>query len=688
MNRTLAVVAVAATLALSIGSDARATMPVPDKLEGAINGLVARYGAAERGRIERGVHQVANAWRPEDGSRADLAAFVAQEFVPAGPALDGVFSRFEEILEQLDGHFLELQRALGRHTELDLGPVTSLDKRLAALDPEAHLGDDLFASKIAMVALLNFPLTTLEERLDDGARWSRRQWAEARLAERFERRIPAAVEQKLQAATAAAELYIAQYNIHMHHLVDDAGHRPFPKGMRLISHWNLRDELKADYATHDLIKQRMIEKVMERIVEQSIPEVVIDNPTVDWNPFTNKVTQCPAAEIDGPAPNRHPEAGPLGAAREPDTRYQMLLDTFHAARAADPYSPTAPTWIRRRFDVDREIPEPRFVALMNQVLTSPLGPRVAKLIEQRLGRKLEPFDIWYDGFRPRSKYTEAQLDALVRKRYPTAKAYHDDIPRLLRGLGFAPARARYFASHIVVDPARGAGHAMESMRRGDDPHLRTRIEPGGMNYKGYNIAVHEMGHNVEQICSLYLVDHTLLRGVPNTAFTEALAFVFQARDLQLLGLGKPDAETERMRVLTDFWQTFEIAGVALVDDGVWHWMYAHPDATSSELRAATVQIAKETWNKYYAPIFGMKDVLLLGVYSHMISSLLYTPDYPIGHLIAAQIEEYLRTHQPLGAEFERMASFGQVTPDLWMKHATGAPVSADPLLRMTEAALK
>ena len=106
-----------------------------------------------------------------------------------------------------------------------------------------------------------------------------------------------------------------------------------------------------------------------------------------------------------------------------------------------------------------------------------------------------------------------------------------------------------------------------------------------MNYKGYNIAVHELGHNVEQVFSLYDVDHTLLAGVPNTAFTEALAFVFQAQDLPLLGYPKPDAESERLRVLNDFWQTFEIAGVALVDIAVWHWMYEHPRATLPQLRA-------------------------------------------------------------------------------------------------------
>ena len=129
----------------------------------------------------------------------------------------------------------------------------------------------------------------------------------------------------------------------------------------------------------------------------------------------------------------------------------------------------------------------------------------------------------------------------------------------------------------MVDPSRGAGHALQAARRGDYPHLRTRVEKDGMNYKGYNIAVHELGHNVEQVFSLYDVDHTLLAGVPNTAFTEALAFVFQAKDLELLGYPKPDAESERLRVLNDFWQTWEIAGVALVDIAVWHWMYDHPE---------------------------------------------------------------------------------------------------------------
>ena len=229
---------------------------------------------------------------------------------------------------------------------------------------------------------------------------------------------------------------------------------------------------------------------------------------------------------------------------------------------------------------------------------------------------------------------------------------------------------------------------MPAARREDKPHLRTRIEKDGMNYKGFNIAVHEMGHDVEQTFSLNMVDYTLLQGVPNTAFTEALAFVFQAHDVELLGLVKPDAAGEAMTTLADFWNAYEMSGVALVDMAVWHWMYDHPNATPEQLRDATIQISKDIWNQYYASVFKQRDVVLLGIYSHMISSVLYLPDYPLGRMIAFQIDEQIKKAGNLGSEFERMAKIGSITPDVWMTIATGVPVGPGPLLRETEQALK
>jgi hypothetical protein len=571
--------------------------------------------------------------------------------------------------------------------------MLKVDPLFAAYDPGAHVTEDLFRNRLAFVVLLNFPLASLQEKLADGKNKSRRQWAEMRLAGRFGRRVPAEVAQSIAAAGAAAELYIAEYNIWMHHLVDSSGVRLFPKGLRLITHWNLRDELKANYADEKagLAKQRTIIKVMERIVSQTIPAIVIDNPRVDWDPETNRVTRAPADSVEdgAPAAARTPKPEELAApAPEADVRYAKLWANFKAAQGADAFSPVAPTQIARAFELGAEMPEARIEALLIEVLSSPLVREVAALIEKKLRRKLEPQELWWNGFVARGSIPEAELDAKTRARYPNAAAFAKDIPRLLGDLGFSSERAKYLSERIVVDPSRGAGHALQSARRGDFPHLRTRVESNGMNYKGYNIAVHELGHNVEQVFSLYDIDHTLLAGVPNNAFTEALAFVFQAKDLELLGYPKPDAKSEQLRVLNDFWMTFEIGGVALVDIAVWHWMYEHPNASLKELREATLAAAREVWNRYYAPVLGGKDSVLLGVYSHMINYPLYLFNYPLGHLIAFQIEEQVKKAGQLGPEFERMAKQGAILPDLWMEGASGAPVSAGPLLRATEAALQ
>jgi hypothetical protein len=647
--------------------------------------LIAKYGDSQRARLQRGLHQVSEFWRAEDGDAAGFEDFVRTNFAGDQATLDTMFNRLERLLEQLGGHMHEINREFRQQSDLDLGSVLPFDEIIGGYDPSAHVLDDFFHNKLAFVVLLNFPLTTLDQRLKDGPSWSRRQWAEVRLAEGFSKRIPADVNLDIAQAEAQAGQYISDYNIWMHHLIDAQGKRLFPPKLRLLSHWNLRDEIKADYtdSSTGLAKQRMIQQVMERIVTQTIPAAVINNPAYDWNPFTNNVTVATVKDSDAaPAPAAKPSN-----TREPDTRYATLQKTFFASKKADPYSPTAPTLIARRFDEDREIPEARVRAMLEQVLTSPLVPQVAKLIESRLKRPLEPFDVWYNGFRPGSQYTEAQLDEMVAKKYPTAQAYQQDIPNLLMKLGFSPERAQYVANNIIVDPARGSGHAMGAEMRPEKAHLRTRVEKDGMNYKGFNIAVHEMGHNVEQTFSLNDIDHTLLKGVPNTAFTEALAFVFQGHDLELLGLPAPDARSQAEKTLNDFWGTYEIAGVALVDMAVWHWMYDHPQATPKELNDATVQISKNIWNQYYASVFGKKDVVLLGIYSHMIDAFLYLPDYPIGHMIAFQIEEQMKKTGSIGPEFERMAKMGDVTPDLWMEHATGRPVGPEALLEATQTAL-
>lgn len=648
--------------------------------------LLQKYGESQKIRIESGLKQVAEFWRLEDGDDKNFKEFVLTNFAGDQSHLDALFNRYLFLLEKIDGHMLEIGRNFRLQTDLDLGPIYPFDEIFAAYNPAAHVNDDLFKNKIAFIALLNFPLKSIKEKTTEGKNWTRRQWAEVRLAERFSKRIPADILQRVSVAGALSDQYIAEYNVFMYNLLNEKNERLFPKGMRLLSHWNLRDEIKANYQNdkNGLEKQRMIRKVMERIVDQSIPEIVINNPNYDWNPFSNIVT--PSKEIDKEFPLVKSNVNLT--ANEPDTRYDIWLKTFLASKLMDPYSPTAPTHIERRFNEDRELSEARVKKMFEDLLSSPLAKDVAALIKAKLGRDLEPFDIWFNGFKPKGTTSVEELDEIVRQRYPNPDAFKEALPEILVQLGFTPERAKIIAGNIGVDPARGSGHAMGASMKEAMAYLRTRISKDGMDFKGFNIAIHELGHNVEQTISLDDIDYYTLAGVPNTAFTEAYAFTFQAKDLELLGFSSSDPENDALETINDFWQTFEIAGVSLVDMEVWHWMYDNPNATPAQLKQAVLAIAKNIWNKYYAQVIGVKDVTLLAVYSHMIHSFLYLPDYPIGHLIAHQIGELMKKSGTIGPEFERTARLGRISPDLWMQQATGSDVGADALIHATENAIK
>ncbi len=647
-----------------------------DVVETTIDSLLTRVGGAENARLERGVRQAARLWRAEDGTEQDFHSFCTKYFIADSTLLDKTFNRLEHNLMLINGYFRELNRDLNVPLQLDSGPILPVDYLFGEFSPSAHVNEDFFGTKIAFMTLLNFPLYSLQERLDLGPNWTRRQWAEARLAQRFSSRVPAKANQQAASAYTIADSYINAYNIYMHNVLDEKGERLFPEGLRLISHWGLRDELKAQYdKPGGFARQKLIQRIMERIIDQEIPAVVINNPHVDWKPSDNTVTPHPDAANQAPS-----------AAAEPDTRYAMWLRIFHAERSLDPYYPDDPTFIDRRFNRDREIPEPEVEKLFRSVLGSPLMTRTANLISKRLGRPLEPFDIWYNGFRAKSRYTEDELDRIVSRKYPTVESFQRDVPNILVKLGFSYQTARWLSERIVVDPSRGAGHAMGAGRLADKAHLRTRIPEGGMKYKGYNIAIHELGHNVEQTFSFQGIDHTLLRGVPNTAFTEGLAFVFQSRDLELLGLTGRNPNADYEKALDVLWSTYEIAGVATVDMRVWQWLYAHPDAGPAELKGAVQAISRDVWNEFFAPVFGVRDVTLLAIYSHMIDGGMYTPDYPLGHIISYQIEQYMKSRS-LAVEMERMCKIGNVSPDLWMKLAVGEPISTGPLLSKAREAL-
>ncbi|MBD3275373.1 MAG: hypothetical protein GF372_08695 [Candidatus Marinimicrobia bacterium] len=636
-----------------------------------VQDLVDEYGEQHRQRIETGIRQVQSLWRQSDGTQQEFHEFCLNYFISDPDDLDMAFYRFQNALEQVSGVFTELRRELNWHLHVDTGPMLPVDNLIANLNPASHLDEDLYASKIGFAVLLNFERKSLEEMLASGSSWTRKEWAQARLANMFEERVPSEVSQMIHEAYVSGDRYISSYNIHMGNLLDETGETLFPEDLKLISHWGLRDELKSQYKNADgLPRQRMIYEVMKKIIAQEIPEAVIDNPDVQWAVYSNEIHGDGGAETP-----------------EPNTRYEVLLNAFQAQQGADEYYPTYENYIDRSFNKYREIPEETVRNLFVTLLSSEEFKQVGQLVQSRLGRNLEPFDIWYTGFQGGQSVPENRLDQIVQEKYPNVDAFENGIPAILTGLGFDTQTAGFLESKIEVDPSRGAGHAMGAGRRSDNAHLRTRIPDSGMNYKGYNIAIHELGHNVEQVFSLNRIDYTLLEGVPNTAFTEAFAFIFQARDLELLGLNTESAEQDRLSALNQLWSVCEIAGVSLVDMGVWNWMYENPDATPGELKDATIEIAKSVWNNYFSPVFGVKDSPILAIYSHMIDYPLYLPNYPIGLIIQFQIEDYIED-KDLAEEMERMCTIGSVTPDHWMQQAVGEPISVQPILDAAGKAVK
>lgn len=639
-----------------------------------ISSLIEKYGEENRQRIEKGVRQTAGLWQEADGSPDDFQAFCLQQFISSEKEREIVFQKISGYFEILNGNFNKITIELQRTLNLDIGEVHAVDRLFGSYDPGAHIDDDLFQNKTAFMIALNFPFYSLEEKKKLGENWSRTEWAYARLGDLFLSRVPAKLQQKFSEVNTAADLYISEYNIFMGHVLSEKGEKLFPADMKLLVHWNLRDELKSGYgAENGLEKQQIIARVMQRIIAQEIPQIVINNDKVDWQPFQNKVYKD-GQEIEFQV--------------EPDTRYRNLLDNFIALKAMDPYNPPGmDTYIKRNFDGDMEISEPEVEALFVKFLSSPQIKQVAALIQKRLGRNLEPFDIWYDGFKARSGIPETKLNEITQKLYPTSAHLEKDLPNILRKLGFPAEQARFLASRVVVDPARGSGHAWGAEMRSEKSHLRTRVPATGMNYKGYNIAIHEFGHNVEQTITLHNVDYYMMHGVPNTAFTEALAYIFQERDLELLGMKESNPDKKYLDALDTFWSAYEGMGVSLVDMRTWKWLYDNPTADARQLKEAVLTIARDTWNRFYAEIFGAKDQTLLAIYSHIISYPLYLSAYSYGDLIKFQVQQYVRG-KDLAAEVSRMFSAGRLIPQLWMKKAVGNEISFEPILQATEEALQ
>ena len=130
---------------------------------------------------------------------------------------------------------------------------------------------------------------------------------------------------------------------------------------------------------------KIIYEVMLRINKQEIPEKVINSDKYTWNPFSNKIYE---------------DDKEIQLTPEPNTRFKYLLDCFKCNLEIDKYRKVDA--IGAKFSNEFEMPQNKVEKMFRDYLSSPQVKQVANIIKKRLGRDLQAFDIWYDGFKSRS----------------------------------------------------------------------------------------------------------------------------------------------------------------------------------------------------------------------------------------------------------------------------------------------
>ncbi|MCP4759783.1 MAG: hypothetical protein GY876_10060 [Planctomycetes bacterium] len=619
--------------------------------------MVSKHGEAARERASAGIDRVRERWSTEDGDEAAMRTFCLDHFVANACRLSSLVNRLEIALEQIGGHLYEMHRTLRRWSDLRGEQMDEVDDILATFDPAPDLSDQLYRQKLAFVALLNLDRPDLNTMLEHGGSWDSNQWAAVRICRSFGPRIPAEVSDLARELGHRASMFVSGFHVPVGTLVTQSGTRSFEADRKLLAHWLIREELRGGYAEEDgLETQHALMWVMRRHIDGTIPKSVMNGEDLgDWNAANNTVAGNDPGELFGLE------------------RYERWIDMFTVAKAYDEHYTEHPTAIARKFDLNREIPETTVERLLLDLLESPARDPLARLVADRLGRPLEAHDIYFDQVAPSQPVDD--LNALVREKFGDHRGLQLALPDVLTGLGFPLGTANFLGSRVKVEIARGAGHAMRPQLPEYDAWLRTNSLDDQLGWDGFDTAMHELGHNLEQLCSTHFVPRPALRGVPNTACTEAFAFLYQALAPQALGIEVDAQQTADYAAAETMLNACQIAGPALLEIHAWRWLYANPDATAESLRDEVLRIADDLWTKHYAEYFGEDPYATLAAYQHMIGYPLYLADYALGHIISHQIRTHVQGRD-LSAETQRICAIGQVTPDAWMRKAVGSAINA------------
>jgi hypothetical protein len=268
--------------------------------------------------------------------------------------------------------------------------------------------------------------------------------------------------------------------------------------------------------------------------------------------------------------------------------------------------------------------------------------------------------------------------------------YREEASRFNRHISIPkpPGEADWLGTSIQIRPVITGGYASRPPIPGYPALFTAPFPENGLDYKGFRIAMHELGHVTEMLYSQREADYSILEGVPTGAITEGVAEYFAYRNITALGLDEGSQEEIRhLQALASFWYNVDMGGQALTEIEVWKWMSANPDAGPEQVMEAMLEISRSVWNEYFAPVFGIRDQHILSIYNHMITGSLYLYNYFIGNVVMFQLYEGLR-NESLETGLARACGEGNTLPDLWMNKAVGKNISIQPLLRATGEAVE
>lgn len=648
---------------------AQSTRDLP--IDATVAALVERHGREEAERIRGGVERVAQRWGSSDGSAEEFARFCQDFYVSNPEDRKRLLARLETVITTTHGHLREITRDTGQWVELAGDRIEGVDELLAAFDPAPDLAEQLYAQRIAFLLLLNFETPTLETMQREGSGWSMDQWVTARLTRELPPRLPGDVQIAASRKHKAAKQWIYSMHPHVGSMVDADGRRLYDPGTTLLPHWKVRDEAIRAYDTPGaLARQRALMWCMRRSIDGTLPQVLLErDPDGPWDPQANTIDGQPVQETIGLV------------------RYEHWLELFHAEQLYDPYYPEYPTVLARSWELDREIPPDRAEEILVDLLRAPVRKRLYAFLRDRLGRSLEPHDVYC--CTPFERAPAEELDAAVARRFQGIDDFGRQLPTILREIGFQDTEADWLAARIRVERSRDAGHCSPPGLPEYGPWLTTSLNRGRFDFGAYATATHELGHAVESAVSVPRAPRPALRGVPGSCAVEAVANVFCDTRFRLVGvkLSTEDIAPLDQMTIESMLASCQMSGPGLLELRVWRWLYAHPDATAAQLRDAVLQIAADIWGEFYEPYFGPDPYYLPAAYQHMIGYPLYLANYVLSDIALQQMRAHVRG-KDLAAELMRMYTIGRLTPDIWMERAVGAPLSAEPFLRDADRVLK